>query len=81
MRLRFEVNDYASLNHFNARKKIRIVREDAFVRVRPDYARFVVICVLFVKKITSELTLIDTNIKRRVHIRRICPFALFANLI
>jgi len=34
--------------------------------VRPDYARFVVIRVLFVKKIASELTPIDTNIKRRV---------------
>jgi len=51
------------------------------VRVRPHYARFVVIRVLFVKKIASELIPIDTNIKRRVQIRRICLFALFANLI
>jgi len=51
------------------------------IRMRPDYARFVVIRVLFVKKITSELTPINTNIKRRVQIRRICPFALFVNLI
>jgi len=37
-----------------------------------------VIRVLFVKKIASKLTRIDTNIKR-VQIRRICPFALFLN--
>jgi len=45
-------------------------------RVRPDYARFVVIRVLFVKKIASELTPIDMNIKQRVQIRRICLHCL-----
>jgi len=40
-----------------------------------------VIRVLFVKKIASELIPIDTNIKQRVQIRRICPFTLFANFI
>jgi len=51
------------------------------LKMRPHYARFMVIHVLFVKKIASELTPIDTNIKWRMQIRRICLFALFANLI
>jgi len=70
---------------FNVRVHTRVcisgLRSVYTLRVRPHYARFVVIRVLFVKKIVSELTPIDTNIKRRVQIRRICPFALFANPI
>jgi len=66
---------------FSRKIRIRTRNKLNILRMRPRYARFVVIRVLFVKKIASELTPDDTNIKRRVQIRRICPFALFANLI
>jgi len=44
--------------------------------VWPDYARFVMIHILWFRQKNRKL-----NIKRRVQIRRLCPFALFANLI
>jgi len=68
----FTLRNFRCLNHSTVQFHIK---------VRPHYARFVMIRVLFVKKIASELTPIDTNIKRRVQIRWICPFALFENLI
>jgi len=62
-------------------REVGRAKRSRFAILGPHYARFVMIRVLFVKKIASELTPIDTNIKRRVQIRRICPFALFSNLI
>jgi len=50
-------------------------------RVLLDYARFVAIRVLWFRRKRKPLRQRIDTIKRRVQIRRICPFALFANLV